>query len=112
MAEPSVRLCRLYVQQLERALDLPDRVDRHARVARRRVDVPMTEKILDHADVDALLQQMRREAMAKRVHGHGLRETGASAASRQARCTVRLVIGRLVIVPGKRQATGGLLRFK
>ena len=34
----------------------------------------MPEKILNHADIDALLQQMRGEAMAKRVHGHGLSE--------------------------------------
>ena len=36
----------------------------------------MPQKILNDADIDALLQQMRGKAMAKRVHSHGLSKAG------------------------------------
>ena len=76
MAGGSGRRCLLHVQQLERALDLPDRVERDPGVARRRGDLAMAEQVLDHADVDALLEQMGGEAVPQGVHGHRLVETG------------------------------------
>src|ERR1700686_3542119 len=57
-----------HVQAFERALDLSDYIQRNPRIARRCRDLAMAEQILDHPDVDALLQQMGREAMSQRVH--------------------------------------------
>ena len=52
----SVRRCRCQVQLVERALDLPDEVDGNAGIARGRLDVPMSEQVLDDANVDALFK--------------------------------------------------------
>src|SRR2546430_14920762 len=52
-AGASIRRCRCHVQEFERALNLPDHVDRNARIAHGRLDVPMAEQVLDHANVDA-----------------------------------------------------------
>jgi HSP20 family molecular chaperone IbpA len=43
-------------QEFERALNLPDHVDSNARIANGRLDVPMAEQVLDHANVDALFE--------------------------------------------------------
>ena len=37
----------------------------------------MPEQVLDDADIDALLQQVGGKAVAQRVHGDGLVETGS-----------------------------------
>jgi hypothetical protein len=87
----SGRWHRFDVQQFERALNLPDRVDRDARIARRRIDVAMTGQVLN--DADALLQKMRGETVPQRMQVTDLSSRAASAASRQARCSVRAVIG-------------------
>lgn len=52
----SVRRCRCQVQLFERALDLPDEVDGNVGIARGRLDVPMSEQVLDDANVDALFK--------------------------------------------------------
>ena len=51
------------VEQLERALHLPDRMQGNPGVARRRGDLPMPQQVLDHPDVDALLEQVGGEAV-------------------------------------------------
>jgi hypothetical protein len=51
-----VRRCRCQVQLFERALDLPDEVDGNVGIARGRLDVPMSEQVLDDANVDALFK--------------------------------------------------------
>ena len=73
------------IKQLERALDLSDRVDRDPRVARGRVDVAMAEQVLDHTNIDALLQQMRGEAVAQRVRGDDLASRPARRPPRERR---------------------------
>src|SRR4051812_5007984 len=64
------------LKQLERALDLPDGVQGDPGVARRRGDLPMPQQVLDHPDVDALLEQVGGEAVPQGVHGHRLVEPG------------------------------------
>ena len=64
------------VEQLERALHLPDRVQGNPGVAGGRGDLPMPQQVLDHPDVDALLQQVGGEAVPQGVDGHRLVEPG------------------------------------
>ena len=64
------------VEQIERALHLPDRVQGDPGVARRRGDLPMPQQVLDHPDVDALLEQVGGEAVPQGVHGHRLVDLG------------------------------------
>src|ERR1700688_2629627 len=52
----------LHVQKFERALDLPDGVDCHTCVAGGGRNVTMAEQILNHVNVDTLLQELGREA--------------------------------------------------
>src|SRR5439155_22113090 len=73
-AGASIRRCRCHVQEFERALNLPDHVDRNARIAHGRLDVPMAEQVLDHANVDALLEERGRKTMSQRVDGDRLAE--------------------------------------
>jgi len=54
-------------QQVERALDGRDRAGGDARVARRGVELVVTQECLDDADIDAALEQVGRKAVAKRV---------------------------------------------
>ena len=71
-------LCRgnqLHPEGFQRALDLPDHVHCHSGIARGGVDIAMPEQVLDDANIDALLQQVRGEAMAQRVHGDIVVET-------------------------------------
>ena len=69
IAGASIRRCPRHVQEFERALNLPDQVDRHPRIAHGRLDVPMPKQVLDHANVDALFEQMGRKAMPQRMNG-------------------------------------------
>src|SRR3954454_22083586 len=64
------------VEQLERALHLPDRVQGNPGVARRRGDLPVAQQVLDHLDVDTLLEQVGRETVPQGVHGDRLVEPG------------------------------------
>jgi len=83
--------CRFHIQKFERTLDLPDGVDCHTCVAGGGRNVTMAEQILDHVNVDALFQEMGREAVAQRVHGDclveacGLRRLAASSFQRARR---------------------------
>ena len=99
-------------KQLERALDLSDRVERNASVSRRRGDMPMPQQILDDADIDALLQQMRGKAMAKRVHSapssRGLRIGRLATSALHGAAGDRA----LVILTGEEAGAGGLVRLK
>src|SRR5664280_1716009 len=70
----SARRRHLDVEVFERTLDLPDHVDRHAGVPGRRHDVAVAEQVLDYVDVDAMLQQMRGEAVPQGVNGDRLVE--------------------------------------
>jgi len=72
----SVRRCRCQVQVFERALDLPDQVDGNAGIARRRLDVPMPEQVLDDANVDALFKQVCRKTVSQRVDRDRLAQPG------------------------------------
>src|SRR4029434_274179 len=74
IAGASIRRCRCHVQEFERALNLPDHVDRNARIAHGRLDVPMAEQVLDHANIDALFEYMGRKTMSQRVDGARLCE--------------------------------------
>ena len=67
---------RRHVQEFERALNLPDQVDRNPRIAHGRLDVPMPEQVLDHANVDTLFEEMGRKAMPQRVDGDRFAEPG------------------------------------
>ncbi len=55
-------------QQFEGTLDLPYRIEGHACVAGRGGDVPVSQQVLDHPDVDALFEQMGGKAMSQRMH--------------------------------------------
>ena len=50
-------------QPLQWALDVADRVDGDAGVERRRLQLRVSEQNLDHANIDALLEQMGGEAV-------------------------------------------------
>ena len=75
-AGASIRRCPRHVQELERALNLPDQADRNPHIARGRLDVPMPEQVLDHANVDTLFEEMGRKAMPQRVDGDRFAEPG------------------------------------
>src|SRR4029450_5049026 len=60
---------RRHVQEFEWALDLPDQVDGNAGIAHGRLDVPMSEQVLDDANVDTLFEQMGRKTVSQRVDG-------------------------------------------
>src|SRR6516225_9605504 len=59
-------------EPLERALDVADRADGDAGVERRRLELRVAEQHLDHANVDALLEQMGGEAVPQRVRRDAL----------------------------------------
>ena len=54
-------------QPLQWALDVADRVDGDAGVERRRLQLRVSEQHLDHANIDALLEQMGRSCAAAYV---------------------------------------------
>ena len=62
------------VQELKRTLCLSDRIERDPCVACGRRNVTVTEQVLNHPDVDALLQEMGGEAVPQRVNGDSLVE--------------------------------------
>src|SRR6202022_1103226 len=63
-------------EQVERALDGRDHADGDAGVARRGVELLVTQQRLDDADVGAALEQVGREAVAQRVQRHPLLDPG------------------------------------
>src|SRR6202022_2199449 len=65
-------------EPLQRAFDVADRVDGDAGVERGRLQLGVSEQDLDHANVDVLFEQMRREAVPQRVRRHALGDSRQS----------------------------------
>ena len=63
----SGRLVLLADEMIERAGDVADRIGRDLRVARRCVELGMSEQNLDHANIDVLLQKMGGKAVPQRM---------------------------------------------
>src|SRR5712692_10612074 len=63
-------------QQVERAFDAGDHAGGDARVARRRVQLVVTQERLDDSDIGAALEQVGREAVAHRMQRHALLDLG------------------------------------
>src|SRR5919201_7100628 len=63
-------------EMLERAGDFAERLEGDARVERGGVKLLVPEQHLDDADVDLLLEQMRREAVPQRVQRDALADLG------------------------------------
>ena len=80
-ALPGSERCQL----IERACHIAQHLARHVRIARRRVELGMSQSHLDHANIDILLQKMRRERVPERVRRHALLDPTAAAVSRTTR---------------------------
>ena len=63
-------------EMIERAGDVADRIGGDLRIARRRVELGMSEQHLDHANIDVLLQKMGGKAVPQRVRRHALVDPG------------------------------------
>src|SRR5919109_2704452 len=63
-------------EMLERAGDFAERLEGDARVERGGVELLVPEQHLDDADVDLLLERMRREAVPQRVQRDALADLG------------------------------------
>src|SRR3982074_3090801 len=75
-------------QQVEWALDGRDHAGGHARVARRRVELVVTEESLNDADIGPTFEQMGRKTVAQRMQRHRLLD--ASRGSRLVKQTIEL----------------------
>ena len=100
------RCDRRQVQVFERALDLPDQVDGHAGIAGGRLDMPVSEQVLDHPNVDLASSRWVAKLWRNVWTVTDLLRPAASAARRQASCSARLVIGRAGLRPGNSQCDG------
>jgi hypothetical protein len=80
----SGRRSYLKAQMVERTQRALDRAGRNLCIARRGVDVAMTEQRLNDPDVGASFQQMGGEAVPQRVDGDRLLSPAAAQAGRQA----------------------------
>jgi hypothetical protein len=67
---------RQWCETVERAGYGPDRGIGDAGVKRRGVEFGMTQKRLNHANIDILFEQMRGEAVPQRVRRHALLDPG------------------------------------
>ena len=72
---PPARLARLR-QPIERALDGGNHTGCDPHVARCRVQFFVTQERLDLSDVDAVIEEMGREAVAQRMQRHALLDPG------------------------------------
>src|SRR4029077_12242317 len=63
-------------QQVERALDAGDHAGGDTRVARRRLQLVVTQQRLDNSNIGTTLEQVGGEAVAQRVQRHGLLDPG------------------------------------
>jgi hypothetical protein len=63
-------------QQVEWALDRRDHAGDHARVARCRVELVMTEESLNDADIGPTFEQMGRKTVAQRMQRQCLLDAG------------------------------------
>jgi len=61
---------------IERAYHLADRIRGDARVERGGVELGMAQQDLDHADIDAVLQEMGGKAVPQRVRSDPLGDLG------------------------------------
>src|SRR5713226_665701 len=64
------------VQGLKGTLYLSDRIDRDPSISRGGVDMPVSQQVLDDADVHPLFQQVCGEAVSQRVDRDRLIQTG------------------------------------
>src|SRR5450432_126626 len=64
------------VEPVERALDRGDEAGGDPRIARRRLQLRMSEQRLDHSDIDAAIIEVRGKAVPKRVQVDGLGDAG------------------------------------
>src|SRR3990172_6314757 len=64
------------VEPVERALDRADEAGGDPRIARRRLQLGMSEQRLDHSNIDAAIVEVRGKAVPKRVQVDGLRDAG------------------------------------
>src|SRR6476659_11045897 len=101
-------LCRRLVclpahrrEPIERAHDGADGVGGDPRVERRGVELGVPEQHLDHADIDVLLEQVGREAVAQRVRRDPLGDLGRAGGGMDD--PVELTRGEMVdgVLPGK-----------
>ncbi len=65
-------------QEIERALDVGDHAGGNAGIARRRIELVVTEQRLNDADINAALQEVGGKAVAQRMQGHGLGDPGGA----------------------------------
>src|SRR6201997_1280537 len=65
-------LRQLDVQPVQRTLDVADRADGDAGVERGRLELGVAEQHLDHANIDALFDQVGRKAVPQRVRRNAL----------------------------------------
>src|SRR5579863_4907527 len=63
-------------EAIERARDLADDLGCNLGIARGGIELDVAEQRLDHADVDVVLQQMRRKAVPKRMRRYTLCDPG------------------------------------
>src|SRR4029077_5300007 len=93
-------------QQVERALDIGDHAGGDTRVARRRLQLVVTQQRLDNSNIGAALEQVGREAVAQRVQRHGLLDTGR--VGRLVKQAAQLAGGHRLAAPvaGKQPAFG------
>jgi len=63
-------------QQIERTRDFRDHSGSDAGIARRRLQLVVSQQRLNDSDVGAALKQMGREAVAQRMQGHALPDPG------------------------------------
>src|SRR4030081_2438116 len=112
MAGRSSRLRRLaslpgrparLAQQVEWALDGRDHAGGHARVARRRVELVVTEESLNDADIGPTFEQMGRKTVAQRMQRHRLLDASRGSRLVNRRLSCRVVIGFPGLRPGNNQ---------
>src|SRR5271165_7178916 len=63
-------------EPIQRALDVADRADGDAGVERSRLELGVAEQDLDHANVDALFEQVGGEAVPQGMRRHALGDAG------------------------------------
>src|SRR5499427_10515811 len=89
-----VRLGPQRREAVERAHHLTDRVGGDARVERCRLQLGMSEKHLNHANIDILLKQVSRKAVPQSMGCHALLEVGhlgsGMAGARELTCRYRV----------------------
>ena len=61
-------------------MDLPQPIPRHVRVNLRRADIRVPEQFLDHSQIGAVLEQVRRETVPQHVR----RDVAVDARTRHA----------------------------